>query len=285
MAAREQVLAQFLARHPSRQRLLAVVGGQRRDDVVLEPRVENRRHQHVAGADRLRRGDQRVGARVDLPRVDAGARRHRRQREAGGAGILDHHRDGPQLGLHAIAGRRVELEPLTSRHRGGGADRRARRARIQNQTAANRHRRRIGAQDVAVAAREDRRCFEPKPGERSPPRGDRLNRPGRGADQRHTAENLGGALMEPHPGSVLQGLGAGQDLDDGVGQPRFLERTRCHECLPARDLVDFHPGQVDRGPLAGHRLRALLAMHLHAANLHAPAARRDHQLGVGGDAS
>ena len=77
-AAREQLLAQLLARDSFRQRLPFVMLGQRRDNRVLEPGVDPGRDQHVAGAPRMAAGDERVDEeRRHLHRIDRGARRER----------------------------------------------------------------------------------------------------------------------------------------------------------------------------------------------------------------
>src|SRR5262249_35911384 len=118
------------------------------------------------------------------------------------------------------------------------ADRRPRRRRIENQTAGDRHRRRIRAEDIAVPAREHGRRFEAKAHEpaRTTLEREALKRALVGADRsdnRDAAENLRRALMEPDARAVLERLCAWQHIDRCVGEPRLLERSGRDEGLTA----------------------------------------------------
>ena len=154
---------------PSESGCVAVVLGQRRDDrrpsaartIAAATSTSPARDRLPAATSASTRASTRRG-------IDAGARDQRRQRQPGGA---RHRRSSPR---RRAAPRRRDRPTAGSkssrRHRSSAAaaaDRGPRRPRIENQAAGNRDRRRIGAQDVAVAAREHGRRFEAQPHERA----------------------------------------------------------------------------------------------------------------------
>ncbi len=109
--------------------------------------------------------DQRVRARRGIRRIDARARGQRGHRQPGRSGIVEHDGDGALLCARQIAGRRIEFESpdaIERRRRANGAPR---RRGIQDQAAGDGHRRRIRAEDVPIAAREQGRRLEAQPHE------------------------------------------------------------------------------------------------------------------------
>ena len=118
-----------------------MVPGQRRDNRLLQARLDCGQEQHVCGADGEPGRDQRIGALAGLARVDAGAPREGLDRQAGRARVLDHHAKRAQLGVRAIAGIRIERQARATLERGGGANRGPRRMRIEHETAGDGHRR------------------------------------------------------------------------------------------------------------------------------------------------
>ena len=235
MAARRQLLAQFLARHAFRQRLGPMMLGQRPDDRVLQPREDGGGDQDVARPDRLCRADQRLRMPANAFRIDTGPRRQGGQRKPGQPRLFDHHERRAQLRFSAVVGRRIELEPPQPLERRRAANAGSRRLRIEDQAAGDRLRRRIRAQDVAVAAPEDGRRFEPQPHERAPAGGDRRDGAIRShrPDHRDAADDLRRPLVKPHARAMLERPRARQHFDDW--RRRCASRRRCRaRAAPAR---------------------------------------------------
>ena len=89
--------------------------------------------------------------------------------------------------------------------------------------------------------------------------------------------------MKPHARAMLERFRAGDHFDDGVGQPRLVEGVRRDERLAAVQIAHLDARQIDGGPLPRQRLVVPLPMHLHAADLHAPAPGRGHHVIVDPD--
>jgi len=93
--------------------------------------------------------------------------------------------------------------------------------------------------------------------------------------------------MDADARAMPERLRPGQQLQNGVGESRLLERFRGDQTLPPADFVHLDAAEVDRRSLARHRLIAASAMHLDATDLHGATARticrRNHQLFVDTD--
>ena len=103
----------------------------------------------------------------------------------------------------------------------------------------------------------------------------------RRSDDRDAPENLRRALMKPHARAVPQRLRAGKHLDAASASRVSSNAPGVTSACPRAISSHLDAAEVDGRALPGHRLRPLLAVHLHAAHLHPPAARRTHQLVVG----
>ena len=97
---------------------------------------------------------------------------------------------------------------------------------------------------------------------------------GKSRRQADSRQHLRGALMDAHARAVPQRPRRRQQLQIGVDAARGLERPGATSVSPRATLVDVDAAEIDRRALAGARLGLLLAVHLHAAHLHAAAARR-----------
>src|SRR5439155_2601872 len=138
-------------------------------------------------------------------------------------------------------------KPIEGRRRSNGGPR---RAGVENPAAGDRHRRRVSANDVAIAPREDGRTLEAEPNERARSRRNR----GLGADDCHAPENFRRPLMKADARAVLDRVGIGQELEYRVGQSSLLEDACAYEILAAADFVHLDAAEVDGRALPRNRL-------------------------------
>ena len=146
-----------------------------------------------------------------------------------------------------------------------GANARPRRRRIEHDAAADRHRRRIGAEDEAIAARQHRRRFEAQPHERASLPGAIAAIDAPAIDTRPSTSR--GAVMQAHARAVLERLRAGSSSISASTRRVTLSVPGAASVSPRDDVADVDAAEVDRRALAGDRLGRALAVHLHAAHL------------------
>ena len=180
------------------------------------------------------------------------------------------------MGL-AAERRQQRRKPLERRRkpyasvRGGGID---------DQAAANRHRRRIGPQHESIASSDRRLGFEADPcvaALAAANREDAASR-SRHGHHRNARQHLAGALVKSNAGIVPQRPRRGQHLDPRIDRPSRLARAWRDQHLTARQVLHLDARDVQCGALACFGAIDGCAVHLDATHLHAPRSRDDLQL-------
>ena len=224
--------------------------------------------------------------RRDLRRRHARARHQRALLDARQTRRADHREDrGDVVGL-------IDAQPLEAAAALVRSNAGPRRRRVEHDAAANRHRRRIGADDESIVTRQHGGRFEPQPHQRARARRNLVSRlvrrslggGGRSRD-RDAAEHFRRAVVHAHARAVLERLRRRQQIDRRIDAARDAQRARRGQRFSARDVADVDAAKIDRGALAGDRRGGRAAVHLDAAHLDLAALRQHRQLVVRSDAA
>ncbi len=260
--------------HAARQAVLGEVVGERRPSALGDPLVGHGVQPALAVSASGRhpqqpvRLDQTPEARFDLATLAPEAPGERVRRRAALAGFA-----------HPLHERRVgALGQRPDRALEVGAAL-ARPARIEDQAPTQGALRRKPADDEAVAANRRHRLRRADLHRAGAPRLD-----GFAVERAEAGGNLGRQQVEPHLGRPGDRLGRiGQQPKARLERRRRLDRAGGDELHAALDLVGVDARKPQRGPLAGLRALALLAVHLDAADPHADAGRQELERVTGGD--